>query len=215
MPSPPVQLPGDPFPVAFPREPFSANDHRKCISGKGFQFVNPAHKSISEDVCGVSALSQPAQFVTKIMIPYSFVFQKPFEIVPVEGRDLAFWDTPDIDECLDSMREENFDKILFASPVGSEGKNTFSGFHGLPGCMRARSKGHGAQALFLSLPFAPCALLALSCRSRRQSAVHICRTPHPVSLSRPWIRCLQQGRSRWIPHRRSFLRCDLSQSCRR
>jgi len=93
------------------------------MAANGASVKVPAQKVIGEDICDVSTLPEPAQFSAKIMILHPFVFQQSFEGVPVEGRDLAFWDAPDIDEGLDSVCMENFDKILFASPVSSEGEN--------------------------------------------------------------------------------------------
>lgn len=91
----------------------------------GFQGIDAAHELIRDDIRGVSPFSQAAKLITKVMIPDPFASQKHFEILPVEYRKFAPGNASHIDEGLDAVYEEYFDKVLFTPPACAKGKNLF------------------------------------------------------------------------------------------
>lgn len=131
-PAPAMKLPGNPAAMAFPGESLGAYYHG-CSSGRDlFQFVYAQPEFISPGISIETAPAQAAQFPAEKGISQALPAKQIRQVSLSEGGYLALWETAHIDDDIDSVKEENLDKVLFA-PGGCAEREKF---------FRVRSHGH-------------------------------------------------------------------------
>jgi hypothetical protein len=122
-PSPFMELPRNPFSVAFPRQLFGTYNDRGLLPGDRLDRIDPFPEIIGSQIRNISALSEAAEFPAEEVIFDAVRYKKRFKIVSMKERKFAVRKTPDVEKRLYAVPEEYLDEILPAPAVGSESKD--------------------------------------------------------------------------------------------